>query len=102
MQASGLCLVLLSKHQDAFHSLSDGAKRLQAELQGEGTTQVQLPTRPLISACAAGRHFSGTATPSHVYAAACAYAVLAANEFPASLQVIDKGYWRGRVAVVSA
>ena len=42
VQASGLCLVLLSRRQDAFHGLSDGAKRLQAELQGEGTLQVQL------------------------------------------------------------
>jgi hypothetical protein len=40
VQASGLCLVLLSTHQDAFHSLSDAAKRLQSELQGEGTFQV--------------------------------------------------------------
>ena len=46
VQASGLCLVLLSKHQDAFHSLSDGAKRLQAELQGEGTSQVVLTQAP--------------------------------------------------------
>ena len=41
MQASGLCLVLLSTHQDAFHSLSDAAKRLQAELHDEGAFQVR-------------------------------------------------------------
>lgn len=41
-QASGLCLVMLSKQQDGFHSLSDAAKRLQAEFQGEGTPQVHL------------------------------------------------------------
>ena len=42
-QTSGICLVLLSKQQDAFHGLSEAAKRLQGELQGEGTLQVQLP-----------------------------------------------------------
>ena len=40
MQASGLCLVLLSTHQDAFHKLSEAAKRLQAELLNEGAFQV--------------------------------------------------------------
>ena len=41
--------MLLSKQQDAFHGLSDAAKRLQAELQGEGTSQVQdLPPAYLI------------------------------------------------------
>ncbi len=46
VQTNGLCLVLLSTHQDAFHSLSDAAKRLQSELQGEGTFQVRCSPIP--------------------------------------------------------
>ena len=34
--------MLLSAHQDAFHKLSEAAKRLQAELLNEGASQVQI------------------------------------------------------------
>ena len=34
--------MLLSTHQDAFHKLSEAAKRLQAELLNEGAFQVQI------------------------------------------------------------
>ena len=34
--------MLLSAHQDAFHKLSEAAKRLQAELLNEGAFQVQI------------------------------------------------------------
>lgn len=40
-QESGLCLVLLSARQDAFHMLADSAARLQRELAESGVPQVR-------------------------------------------------------------
>ena len=42
--------MLLSTHQDAFHKLSEAAKRLQAELLNEGAFQVNIPCSDCLSA----------------------------------------------------
>lgn len=41
-QESGLCLVLLSPQQDAFHRLADSAARLQRQLAESSVPQVPL------------------------------------------------------------
>ena len=43
--------MLLSAHQDAFHKLSEAAKRLQAELLNEGAFQVQISTLSMPCHC---------------------------------------------------
>ena len=45
-QESGVCLVLLSSRQDAFHRLSDSAARLQRQLAESGVPQVLLSFEP--------------------------------------------------------